>query len=89
MQESSKASTSQKSGAVSGRSVPLAQFLVPVHGSEKKTTFSRRPDVIQNGDPLDDTNVDNKWKWSWLEKTDPLGDRLSTYIRKVRSPGVA
>lgn len=32
--------------------------------------------------------VKNKFKWSWLEEKDELGNFFSAYIRKIKDPGV-
>ena len=31
----------------------------------------------------------NKWKWSWLEKSDFNGDHIGDYLAKINNPGYA
>ena len=33
-------------------------------------------------------DIRNKFKWSWLEETDSNGDLLSSYIQKLKLPGL-
>ena len=49
--------------------------------------------IVERGGQYDtnadktDPNINNPWKWSWLEFVTKTGDRLSESFRKITKPG--
>ena len=56
-----------------------------IHAQSTMPDYAERHDNIA----LIEDKVKNKFKWSWLEEKDHLGDYFSVYVRKLKVAGLA